>query len=252
MANGHYDWALYIGLFAAGGLAGAQNALAGGGSFITFTALLLAGLDPRVANVTSTVALFPSQAVSGWGGRAMAAAPPGLGLPALCLIGTLGGLCGAGLLLVTPAAFFARLVPWLVLFATAVFAWGSYIRKPASDTVGLSRVALAVVAFVISIYGGYFGGGIGFLLLAALTGARLAVRAAGATKNVLAALINAGAVLVFVLSPDVRWGAAAAVCLGSIGGGLFGIWALRRIPETALRAGIVGVGLALTVGLFAQ
>ena len=247
------DMLALVALLLASALAGAQNALAGGGSFITFTALLLFGLDPRAANVTSTVALFPSQMVSGWAGRGMASGTPSLGFGTLCGISLVGGLLGAVLLLITPPGVFARLVPWLVLFATGVFAWGSYLRRPPAPG-GTRRQPLAsgLIQLLIAVYGGYFGGGIGFLMLAALTGAGLAVRAAGATKNVLAGVINLGAVLVFVFSPDVRWVAAGIVCAGSIGGGLFGTWALRRIPEPALRAGIVAVGVALTIGLFAR
>jgi uncharacterized membrane protein YfcA len=161
-----------------------------------------------------------------------------------------GGGIGAGLLLATPASFFARLVPWLVLFATAVFAWGSFARRPAGARLGVG--AAAAVQFLIAIYGGYFGGGIGFLMLAALTMAGLAVREASATKNALAGVMNLTAVIVFLFSPDVHWLEAAVVCAGAIGGGLVGAWALRRVPERPLRIGIVIVGVLLTIGLFVR
>ncbi len=250
--------------------AGAQNALAGGGSFVTFPALLLAGLDPRAANITSTVALFPGQVTTGWAGRSRVAGTPSLPFAALAAISLTGGIVGALLLLATPPAFFARLVPWLVLFATAVFAWGSFRRKPATVpeavpageeaapgiTVALPRRAglgvpgAAAVQLLISIYGGYFGGGIGILMLAALTLSGLALREAGATKNVLAAVMNASAVVVFLFSPDVHWGIAAAVAAGAILGGQLGAWMLLRVNETALRAAVVLLGIGLTVGLF--
>lgn len=236
-------------LFAASLLAGAQNALAGGGSFVTLPALLLAGLDPRAANVTSTVALFPGQVLSGWAGRSLAQGAPSLSFRALCVISLAGGAVGAVLLLSTPAAFFARLVPWLVLFATAVFAYGSFFRRP-TNVARVGTVTAGLLQFAISIYGGYFGGGIGFLMLAALTAAGLAVRAAAATKNVLAGVMNFSALLIFLWSPDVRWGPAAVVCMGAIGGGLSGVWLLRRVPERVLRVGVVVIGAALTVGLF--
>ncbi len=238
-----------LGLLAAGLFAGAQNALAGGGSFITLTALLLAGLDPRAANVTSTVALFPSQALSGWAGREMVAGLPRLPFRTLFALAVLGGLAGAGLLLVTPGAFFARLVPWLVLFATSVFAWGSYVRK-SGPSAPLPPSVTVPVAFAIAVYGGYFGGGIGFMLIAVLTSAGLVLRSAGATKNALAGIINLGAVAVFLLSSDVRWLEAASLCAGSIAGGFAGVWALRRVPERVLRGGVIVLGLLLTIGLF--
>jgi uncharacterized membrane protein YfcA len=238
-------------LFGAAILAGAQNALAGGGSFITFPALLLAGLDARAANITSTIALFPGQVSTGLAGRRMVTGVPNLPFRALAGISLVGGVIGAVLLLETPASFFARLVPWLVLFATAVFAWGSFRRKPAEGR-SLPRAPAAIMQFLISIYGGYFGGGIGFLMLAALTAAGLPVRNAGATKNVLAGVMNASAVVVFMFSPDVAWLKAAVVAVGAIGGGLIGAWALRRVNERVLRVGVVVIGIILTIGLFEQ
>lgn len=237
-------------LFVASLLAGAQNALAGGGSFVTLPALLLVGLDPRAANVTSTVALFPGQMLSGLAGRRFVGGTPDLSFRALCGVSLAGGAVGAVLLLATPAAFFARLVPWLVLFATSVFAWGSFFRRPGVRVRPIGATAGGLVQFLIAIYGGYFGGGIGFLMLAALTTAGLAVRTAGATKNVLAGVMNFSALLVFLWSPEVHWGPAAIVCVAAVIGGLMGAWLLQRVPERMLRVGIVMVGVALTVGLF--
>ncbi len=240
---------LFIVLFGAAILAGAMNALAGGGSFITLIALLLTGLDPRAANITSTVALFPGQVSTGLAARRLVTGVPDLSFKALVGISLVGGVIGALLLLATPAAFFARLVPWLVLFATAVFAWGSF-RKPAGQDRHIGRGLAGFVQFCISVYGGYFGGGIGFLMLAALTAAGLPVRNAGATKNVLASVMNASAVVVFVFSPDVAWLRALIVAVGAVGGGLAGAWALQRVNERLLRGCVVAVGLLLTIGLF--
>ena len=237
-------------LFAASVWAGAQNSLAGGGSFITFPALLLAGMNPLVANVTSTVALFPSQALAGWTTRGMAAGAGSVGLRTLVLISLVGGAFGAALLLVTPAPYFARMVPYLTLFATGLFAWGSFGRKPGAEAPRMSPRTMLAIQAAIAVYGGYFGGGIGFMMLAALTMAGVAVRAASASKNILAGAMNAAAVAVFAFSPSVRWGPAAVVCAGSMLGGYGGAWLLSRVPEKLLRAGIVAVGLLLTVGLF--
>ena len=160
-------------------------------------------------------------------------------------------MIGAVLLLVTPASIFERLVPWLVLFATAVFAWGSFGRKR-SDTpaVTLGPAGAAVAQLLIAIYGGYFGGGIGFLMLAALSLAGLSTRNAAATKNVLAGVMNASAVVIFAFSPHVHWPSAAVLCAGALAGGLCGAWLLNRVDETALRLAIVAIGVALTIGLF--
>lgn len=236
-------------LFFASAWAGAQNALAGGGSFITLPSLMLTGMDARTANITSTIALFPAQMATGWTGRNFVAGAGGLSFRALAAISLAGGALGAALLLVTPPSFFARLVPWLVLFATCVFAWGSFGRK-AEAAARLGRPGVMAAQFVISIYGGYFGGGIGFLMLAALTAAGLAIRIAGATKNVLAAIMNASAVAIFVFSPDVRWLQAAVCGVGAIIGGVAGGLLLTRVNERLLRVAVIVFGIALTIGLF--
>jgi hypothetical protein len=113
-------------------------------------------------------------------------------------------------------------------------------------------VVAAVAQFLIAIYGGYFGGGIGFLMMAALTMAGLSTRAAGATKNVLAGVMNASAVALFVTSPQVHWHEAIALGAGAIAGGLMGAWALRRVNEKVLRVLVVCIGIALTIGLFVK
>jgi hypothetical protein len=239
----------YLVLFAAALWAGVQNALAGGGSFITLPALMLTGMDARAANITSTVALFPAQLATGWTGRKHVAGAAGLSFAMLAIISLIGGALGAILLLITPPTFFARLVPWLVLFATTVFAWGSFGPKRAA-TPRLNKAGAAVAQLGISIYGGYFGGGIGFLMLAALTAAGLVMRNAGATKNVLAGVMNASAVAIFVFSPEVHWFAAGVASGGAIIGGIVGGLMLQKVNERALRMLVVLIGIALTIGLF--
>jgi uncharacterized membrane protein YfcA len=235
---------------AAGFYAGAQNALAGGGSFITFPALLLAGLDPLSANITSTIALFPSQITSALAGRRLVDDVGPLSFGQVFAISLVGGIAGAILLLSTPPTFFERLVPWLVLFATAVFAWGNFRRKPHHAGIGIPAPLLAVIQGGISIYGGYFGGGIGFLMLAALTVAGQPVRTAVATKNALAMAMNASAVAVFAFSSRVNWPAALALAVGGIAGGLCGAWLIHRLPERVMRGFVVMVGVALTIWMF--
>ncbi len=243
---------LYALLIVAALFAGAQNALAGGGSFITFPALLLFGMGARAANITSTVALFPGQLATGWTGRSHVSGAEGLSFRMLVIISLIGGALGAVLLLETPESFFERLVPFLVLFATAVFAWGSFFRREPAGSAHMPPVWAGVAQLCIAIYGGYFGGGIGMLMLAALTLAGLAVRRAGATKNVLAGVMNASAVAIFAFSPDVHWDAALAVGVGAIIGGQIGAWMMLRVDERKLRVGVVCLGVALTVALFAK
>src|SRR6516164_9105689 len=140
-------------LFLAGLWAGAQNALAGGGSFVTLPALILERLDARAANITSTIALFPGQVTTGLVGRRMVSGAERLSFRALFVISLAGGAIGAFLLLETPAGFFSKLVPWLVLIATGVFAWEAFFGKPTQAVVALSRFAAGSAQFLIAIYG---------------------------------------------------------------------------------------------------
>jgi len=241
---------LLVLIFIAGLWAGLQNSLAGGGSFVTLPALILSGMTPLAANITSTVALFPGQVTTGLAGRKLVTGAGRLPFWVLFAVSVLGGAVGGLLLLNTPSNVFARLVPWLVLFATTMFAWGSFFRKPGNSNVHLRPVGTALAQFMIAIYGGYFGGGIGFLMMAALTMAGLPTRNAGATKNALAGVMNASAVALFVTSPQLHWIEAAVLSTGAIIGGLMGTWALHRVNEKALRIAVVCIGIALTIGLF--
>jgi uncharacterized membrane protein YfcA len=242
---------LLILIFVAGIWAGVQNSLAGGGSFVTLPALIVSGMSPLAANITSTVALFPGQITAGYAGRKLVSGAGSLSFRALFVLSVVGGALGGLLLLNTSPAVFGRLVPWLVLFATAVFTWGSFFRKASAEQAAhLGPLATGAAQFLIAVYGGYFGGGIGILMMAALTMAGLSARHAGGTKNVLAGVMNASAVVLFVTSPEVRWLQAGVLAVGAILGGLVGTWALHRVNEKALRIAIVGIGIALTVGLF--
>jgi uncharacterized membrane protein YfcA len=234
----------------AGLWAGLQNSLAGGGSFITLPALIVSGMSPLAANITSTVALFPGQVTSGLAGRRLVTGAGRLTLRWLFGLSLAGGAAGGLLLLNTPPTVFARLVPWLVLFATAVFAWGSFRRRPLEGTAHIGPKAAGLAQLLIGVYGGYFGGGIGFLMLAALTAAGLTVRIAGATKNVLAGVMNAAAVAIFLFTPHIPWLRVAVLCVGAIGGGYLGAMALKKVDERIIRGFVVLLGVALTIGLF--
>ncbi|MFN7175765.1 MAG: TSUP family transporter, partial [Thermaurantiacus sp.] len=175
-------------LLVAGLWAGAQNALAGGGSFVTLPALLLTGLDARVANLTSTVALFPGQITTGLANRRLIGPVGGVAFAPLLLISLAGGVAGALLLLATPSDLFRAMLPWLVLVATLLFARGAFGRPVATGRVPPALVKAGQA--VVGIYGGYFGGGIGFLMLALFTLGGATVKAAQANKNALAAAMN--------------------------------------------------------------
>jgi len=242
-------------LFVVGIWVGVQNALAGGGSFVTLPALILSGLDARAANIASTIALYPGQMLSGWVGRRSVGGIGGLSFRALSGISIVGGAVGAALLLLTPSDFFERLVPWLVLFATAIFAYGSfrpYRAAAEGEAVANPRHLrrAAVLQFATAIYGGYFGGGIGFVMLAVLIAVGMEVRRASATKNMLAGIINTAAVAIFVFTPGIPWTQVIALSLGALFGGYGGAKLLQRVNEKLIRAIVVLLGIALTIGLF--
>jgi uncharacterized membrane protein YfcA len=243
--------ALLVLLFAGALWAGAQNALAGGGSFITLPILMLTGLDARAANIASAMALFPSQIAAGWRSRPMADGVGRLSLTTLLLLSLAGGAAGAVVLLMTPVKFFERLIPWLVLFATTAFAWGSFGPKPAQAR-REHPARTAIIQFLLGGYGGYFGGGNGFLLMAALALAGQGVRTAGATKNVVNVAMNFTAVGIFVLMGQIHWLQVSVAAFGAVIGSFVGVWLLRRLDEKVLRVVIVVIGVVLAVGLFVR
>jgi hypothetical protein len=171
----------------------------------------------------------------------------------MMIISLIGGIVGALLLRVTPSSFFEKLVPWLILVATVLFAYGSFNKPKKADAKHkLGRLGTILSQIVISIYGGYFGAGIGILMLAALTLAGLGIHAAGATKNILAAVINVSAVVIFIVSPDIGWTQVIIGLVGSIAGGWVGIKILSKVNEKALRILIIGIGTALTIAMFVR
>ena len=175
---------------------------------------MFTGMDALAANITSCAALFPAQVATGWTGRKLRDGAQRAFAAHAVRHQHRRRRVGAAMLLARRASFFARLVPWLVLFATVVFAWGSFFRKPGDVDVHLSPPGAALAQFLISVYGGYFGGGIGFLMVAALTMAGQGVRVASATKNVLAGVMNASAVAIFLFSPDLHWPQALVTSVG--------------------------------------
>lgn len=234
-------------LLGAGLWAGLQNAVAGGGSFVTLPALMLAGLDAKVANLTSTVALFPGQITTALANRRMVSGIGAVPFSALLALALAGGALGAWLLLLTPTDLFAAMLPWLVLAATLLFARGAFGRPVSAGHLG--RGPLIGLQGLVGIYGGYFGGGIGFLMLALFTMAGATVKAAQANKNALAAAMNFSGAAVFIVSGQVAWGSALALGAGSVVGGYAGAHAIRHLPDKALKAGVVAIGLALFAGL---
>ena len=232
-------------------VAGVVNAIAGGGAFITFPALVFAGVPPVAANASSTVALFPGQATSALAYRRDILGISEFGLPSFIGLSLAGGLVGAILLLYTPNAVFADLVPWLMLFATVVFAVGNFAPKGVAARMRISGPAVLVVQFIISIYGGYFGGGIGFLMLAALTLFGMTnIHAMNGLKILLATLMNGAAVAAFIVAGDVYWPQTIPMALASVLGGWVGVHGALRINQKFLKLIVVGIASAMTVWFF--
>jgi len=238
-------------LFLAGIVGGAVNAVAGGGTFFTFPAMILSGLDPLTANASNAVAIYPGHAaaVPAYRKELRAAGRP---LIVRSAIVATGGLLGAGLLLQTGSVAFEGLVPWLLLSATLLFAFGPLLASISARHRLESRWATGCVEFLFAIYGGYFGAGLGILLMAALTiiGIR-DVQLANAQKNWLATIITTISVAVFSITGAVAWPQTIAVLLGALIGGYFGARLARRIPADALRVVVILVGLVLSGYYFA-
>lgn len=246
-------------------MAGAMNAVAGGGSFFSFPALLLTGLDPKIANATNTVALWPGSVASvGAYRRELASQRQAVKMLAGVSLG--GGLLGARLLLVTPADVFRLLLPYLMLAATLLFALSPRIslyarslearslQAPGDAPGGSAAVShrrSVVLQGLISVYGGFFGGGIGILMLAALTLMGLEdIHEMNALKTLLATLINGIAVVAFVAARAVAWPQALLMAAGAILGGYGGAAIGRRLRPQWVRAFVIVVGLALSTYLF--
>jgi uncharacterized membrane protein YfcA len=240
-------------------VAGAINAMAGGGTFITFPALTgIAKLSEKAANITSSVGVWPGYAASVVAARS---ALRGLGRRTVLLytgIGASGGVVGAILLLTTSTAAFARAVPWLLAFSTALFAAGPTIHRWASRGSSGARAAepssplVLAIVLVVAAYNGYFGAGGGVLLLAGMAMVMPGdVRRINVLKVLIQVTANASAIVVF-LSAGIDWAIAATMSVGSVIGGFVGMHAANRVPARVLRGVIIAVGAALTVAYFVK
>jgi uncharacterized membrane protein YfcA len=226
--------------------AGCLNAIAGGGTLLTYPALVWLGFDPRVANATSTVALWPGALGGAWGYRREMTESRPL-LRRLLLPSLLGGAAGSALLLVTPSATFERVVPFLILFATALFmAQAPLIRwMEARGGRGRSRRAGALLLELgAAVYGGYFGAGLGILLLAVLglRGVR-DIHAANGVKALCGLCINGVAALAFAASGMVAWPEALIMAVAAVAGGVAGAALARRLGRRFARGAVVTTGL---------
>lgn len=246
-------------LLVAAGVAGTLNSIAGGGSFVSFPALLFTGLPAVQANATNTVALWPGLAASSLAYGKRLHAPKLLLIP-LLVTSIVGGLAGGLLLIKTPQHTFLHLVPWLLLAGTLLFAFGHKLRamagKAASDhdlrqTNWQTITIISALELLVGIYGGYFGAGIGFITLGMLAALGMRdVHAMNALRTLLAVVINVAAVGTFIVAGAVYWPECLVMIAGSFIGGWFGAHYSQRADAKKMRYLVITVGLAMSAYFF--
>jgi hypothetical protein len=241
-------------LFIAAVLAGIMNSVAGGGSFISFPALIFTGVPPIPANATNTVAVWPGSVASVASYRKHLPKSPRVMAP-LITISIIGGVLGAVLLLHTPQATFMSLVPYLFGIATLLFAFGRRLAKKLGQVVKPTRppswptlVGLTLAQFFIALYGGFFGGGMGILMLAMLEMIHIEdIHAMNGLKALLGSAINGAAVVTFIAAKQVEWPQAIVMIVGAIAGGYGGAHFAQKLDPRWVRAAVISVGAGMTV-----
>jgi uncharacterized membrane protein YfcA len=244
----------YLVLAIAGFAAGALNAVAGGGTFLSFPALVWVGVPPITANATATFAALPGYVGSAWGFRRDLAAQGPLSTRAIIALSIAGGFVGALLLLVTSQETFSAIVPWLLLLATVVFAAGPLIlrRVTAGGRAGFGIAAAAAMVFAVTVYGGYFNGGLGIMLLAVFGLIGFTdLSAMNGLKNVVSAILSLVAVATYLAAGLIDWTYALPLALSCALGGYVGARLARRVANPAiLRMFITTVGAVMTILFF--
>lgn len=240
-------------LFGAGLLAGAMNAAAGGGSFVSIPAMVFVGLPSVTANASSTVALLPGTVASAWAWRHDFRAFEGIPLRLLVGISLGGGLAGAVLLLVTPQHAFDAVLPWLLLTGTVAFAFGRRLGTALRRRVRIGRGTVLATQVVLSVYAGYFGGGVGIMMMAvwSLLG-DADIRSMSAARTILVSASNAVAVVCFALAGPVQWPETLVMLVAAVIGGTLGAGLARRVPGPWLRGFVIAFSCVMTVVFFVR
>lgn len=251
----NYQQAIF--LFFAGVLGGALNAVAGGGSFIAFPALLFSGVPPIPANATNALALWAGVTASGGAYRRRLNMSRRVLIP-LLVSSLIGGLLGAFLLLKTPAHTFMRILPWLMLGATLLFAFarkltGRAAPSLAHDASGAAIAGASLFQLLAGTYGGYFGGGLGIVTLAMLATLGMTdIHAMNALKTVLGSTVNGVAVAAFVVAGAIVWPQALVMIAGAMAGGYFGAHYAMKLPQAWVRRFVILVGAGMTAYFFVK
>jgi uncharacterized membrane protein YfcA len=245
-------------LFLLAVVGGTLNSVAGGGSFFTFPALIFVGIPAKIANASNTVALWPGSVASMWAYRHELAQQKRSFLILMVSTSLIGGIIGAQLLLHTPASIFQGLIPYLLLLATLLFALsGPITTRLRMRNVGKVRlspstlIAVALAQLVIATYGGYFGGGIGILMLATLAMMGMEdIHVMNGLKTVLASCINGVAVVIFIFARAVVWPETILMIVGAIIGGYGGAYYARKVNPNLIRGFVIVVGFAMSAYFF--
>jgi uncharacterized protein len=229
-----------------------MNSVAGGGSFVSFPALVFAGIPAISANATNNAAMWVGTIGSARGYKEEIAEQRALLLPVV-IVSIVGSLIGATLLLVTPPRVFERLIPWLLLFATAIFIVSPWVARGKRDRVPRHAPWQVMLQFFVAIYGGYFGAGMGIMMLAVLAFSGLPnFNAQNAVKNVLTMTINGVALIPFLIARIIDWRFAVPMAVIALLGGYFGARFFRRMPQPFSRAVVIAIGVAMTVVFFVR
>jgi uncharacterized membrane protein YfcA len=244
---------LYTGLFllAAGLFAGAINAVAGGGTFISMPVLIYAGLASVPANASSTVALFPGSLASIYAFRKDFKGFEHISLKTLVAISLTGGCIGALLLIFTPSSSFDKIIPWLVLTGGITFIFGKQLSIVLQSRFTIGRTAMLITQFFLGIYGGYFGGGAGIMMMAVWSLFGLSdIKLLNANKTLLVGAANSIAVVIFILSGKIWWPQTCIMLVATTIGGYAGAYYSRRLNQAVLRAVISGLIVVITALFF--
>jgi uncharacterized membrane protein YfcA len=238
-------------------LGGAMNSVAGGGGFIVFPALIFAGLPPIHANATNTVALWPASVASAGAYRGeLRGRERWRAMLPLFAVTFIGAIAGALLLLHTPQATFMRLVPWLLLGATLLFAFGGKLtqrmRQPGHPSQpARTRLELIILQLIVAVYIGYFGAGAGMLVLALFTMMGMeSIHTMNAFKSLIILSANGVAVVTFILAGAVVWPQALLMIFGAIAGGYGGAWYAQKLDQKIVRYIVIVIGAGMTIYFF--
>ncbi len=241
----------FVLLLAAAFAAGVINSVAGGGSFLTFPALVFAHIPAVIANASNTVALVPSSIASAVGYRRDIQRLDQPNLKSWFLICMVGGAAGAWLLLITSDRLFRQIAPWLLLFATLLFAFGAQVSNMLRGRLHSNQVVMLFLLFPIAVYGGYFGGGIGIMILAAFRLYGMTdIHGMNGIKTILSALLNGIASIIFITAHQIDWPPTLAMIVAASIGGYLGPFIARRLKPSVIRASVIAVGILMTTWFF--